>query len=121
MEALEALAARPCRPLPEGSPKLPGDQAQELLATLGKGWAIVGDRLRKTYGFSSFATALAFVNQVGAIADGSDHHPDVMLSWGRAVIELWTHTAGGLSELDFIVAAKVELAAALAPGFKQSV
>jgi len=107
---MDELAARTCRPIPEGTPRLPPDVTRALLAQLGHGWTVVGDRLRKTFRFTSFATAVGFVNQVGAIADADDHHPDVALSWGRVAIELWTHTVGGLSESDFIVAAKLEQA-----------
>jgi len=107
---MEELADRRCRPIPAGTPALPDDQARALCARLGEGWSVAGDRLRKTFRFADFASALAFVNQVGVIADGDDHHPDVHLSWGRAEIELWTHTVGGLSESDFIVAAKIERA-----------
>ncbi|MBE7449337.1 MAG: 4a-hydroxytetrahydrobiopterin dehydratase [Kofleriaceae bacterium] len=108
--ALAELAARTCRPIPTGTPRLPGDAWRALLARLGPGWTVVGDRLRKTFPFPSFGSALAFVNQVGVIADDQDHHPDVHLAWGKAAIELWTHTVGGLSESDFIVAARIERA-----------
>ncbi len=107
---MDALAARTCRPIPTGTPRLASEATTVLLAQLGAGWTVADDRLRKTYPFPSFATALAFVNQVGAIADDQDHHPDVLLGWGKATIELWTHTVGGLSESDFIVAARIEQA-----------
>jgi len=81
-----------------------------LLAELGNGWTVLDNRLRKAYTFTDFAGALAFVNKVGAIAEAEDHHPDVMLSWGRVVIELWTHSVKGLSENDFICAAKFDQA-----------
>ena len=112
MADLEALAARDVRPLPKGSPRLAPDELRSLLVMLGNGWTVVGDRLRKTFTAADFNRALALVNQVGAIADAADHHPDVTLGWGRAGVELWTHTVGGLSELDFVVAARIELAAA---------
>jgi len=115
---MDELAARTCRPIPEGTPRLPPDVTRALLAQLGPGWTVVGDRLRRTYRFTNFATAVGFVNQVGAIADADDHHPDVALSWGRVAVELWTHTVGGLSESDFIVAAKLERAFAGAAGAK---
>lgn len=108
MDALEALAARPCRPLPKGSPALASDEQARLLAVLGTGWTVDGARLRKQYTFPDFAAALAFVNRVGGIAEDADHHPDITLGWGRAGIELWTHTVGGLSDLDFTVAARIE-------------
>ena len=107
---MDDLAARRCQPIPAGTPPLSEARVAELLAQLGDGWAAEAGRLRKTYGFPDFATALQFVNQVGAIADADDHHPDVHLGWGKVVIELWTHTVGGLSDSDFIVAAKIERA-----------
>jgi 4a-hydroxytetrahydrobiopterin dehydratase len=110
MAGMTALHDRTCTPLPKGTPALSADDTARLLDELGGGWAVFENRLRKAYTFSSFATALAFVNKVGVIADEQDHHPDVMLSWGRAVIELWTHTVGGLSENDFICAARFDRA-----------
>jgi 4a-hydroxytetrahydrobiopterin dehydratase len=93
-------------------PALPAAEANALLGELD-GWTIAdGPRLTKTWKFPDFATALAFVNQIGAIADAEDHHPDVALSWGRVGVELWTHAAGGLTENDFIVAAKIDAARA---------
>lgn len=107
---LAELASRSCRPIPDGTPRLSPGETLALLAELGNGWTVVGDRLRRHYAFPSFAAALAFVNRVGAIADACDHHPDVLLGWGKAAIELWTHTVGGLSVSDFIVAARLEQA-----------
>ena len=107
---MTALHDRTCRPLPTGTPALSADDTARLLAELGNGWTVLENRLRKAYSFPSFAAGLAFVNKVGPIADAEDHHPDVMLSWGRVVIELWTHTVGGLSENDFICAAKFDRA-----------
>ena len=91
-------------------PSVAGEEASALLAQLD-GWAIeAGPRLARRWKFPDFATALAFVNRIGAIADAEDHHPDVTLGRGRAGIELWTHAAGGLTENDFIVAAKIDAA-----------
>jgi 4a-hydroxytetrahydrobiopterin dehydratase len=85
-----------------------GDKLKELLSQL-KGWTVVDEHhLTKTYKFKDFAGPLAFVNEVGAIAEAEDHHPDLHLSWGKVAIELWTHKIGGLSESDFILAAKID-------------
>jgi 4a-hydroxytetrahydrobiopterin dehydratase len=93
-------------------PSLSDGEANALLGQLD-GWTIsAGPRLGKTWKFPDFATALAFVNRIGAIADAEDHHPDVALSWGRVGVELWSHAAGGLTENDFIVAAKIDEAKA---------
>ena len=79
------------------------------LARQLRDWEIVdGHHLRKKFKFADFRSALGFVNQVGEIAEAEGHHPDIVLGWGRAEITLWTHAAGGLTENDFIVAAKID-------------
>lgn len=101
------LARKHCTPCREGTPPLGDDEAKRLVAGLD-GWSIEdGPRLARRWKFPDFATALAFVNRIGAIADAEDHHPDVTLGWGRVGVELWTHAAGGLTENDFILAAKI--------------
>jgi len=64
--------------------------------------------LRREYKFPDFATALEFVNRVGALAEEQGHHPDILLAWGKAEITLWTHKVDGLTESDFIMAAKID-------------
>lgn len=107
MSELRARHCTPCRP---GTPALSETSAAALLGELD-GWTIT-DRpvLARTFRFPDFASALAFVNAVGRLADAEDHHPDVHLSWGQATVELWTHAAGGLTENDFILAAKIDAA-----------
>ena len=102
------LADRPIKPLPKGSPALAGDALAALVEELGGGWDAGGGKLRKTFSFPDFKSALRFVDQVGAMADEVDHHPDVELSWGKAAIQIWTHTVGGLAEIDFVFAARCE-------------
>jgi 4a-hydroxytetrahydrobiopterin dehydratase len=105
------LADRPIKPLPKGSPALAGGPLAALLTELGSlsnGWDPAGGKLRKTFTFPDFRSALRFVDQVGAMADEVDHHPDVELSWGKATIQIWTHTVGGLAEIDFVFAARCE-------------
>ena len=102
----EALAARRCRPLPAGTPALDLPACQDYLAQL-PGWALAAGRLHAEYRFPDFARALAFVNAVGALAEAEDHHPDIALSWGKVGVALWTHSVSGLSENDFILAAKI--------------
>lgn len=102
------LARRRCTPCREGMPSLDAASATALLARLD-GWTIEqGPRLARRWRFRDFSSALAFVNRIGAIADGEDHHPDITLAWGRVGVELWTHAARGLTENDFIVAAKFD-------------
>ena len=73
------------------------------------GWDVVDNHhLVKNYKFPNFAQALQFVDSVGAIADEQNHHPDIYLAWGKVKIEIWTHKINGLTESDFIFAAKVD-------------
>lgn len=89
-------------------PRLADDACTRLLGQLD-GWSITaGPRLSGKWKFADFATALAFVNRIGALADAEDHHPDVTLGWGRVGVELWTHVVDGLTENDFILAAKMD-------------
>ena len=82
------------------------------------GWHLTADfgRLHRTHRFRDFAGGLALVNRVGVVADEEDHHPDVLLAWGRLEFTLWTHAANGLTDNDFILAAKIDRLAADAPG-----
>lgn len=86
------------------------EEAQALLSQL-KSWTLSGDArwISKDLTFKDFKEALAFVDKVGAIAEAEGHHPDIQLSWGKVSIELTTHAIKGLSENDFIVAAKIDL------------
>lgn len=94
-------------------PALTREQAAPLLEQLS-GWAIEEaeghDRLVKEFRFKDFLGAVAFVNQITPIAEAEGHHPDLLVGWGRVRVQLWTHTAGGLTENDFILAAKIEKA-----------
>lgn len=105
------LAKRQCVPCRADTPRLTGDPLAALLDELGPDWDLAGDRLRRTFRFPDFASALAFVNRIGEIAEREQHHPDIQLGWGRVSVELWTHAIDGLSENDFIVAAKIGEAA----------
>lgn len=91
-------------------------QAEAMLRELGGDWTIENagyDYLEKTYRFKNFSEALAFVNRVGALAEEQAHHPDVYLAWGRVTLQIWTHKIKGLTESDFVFAAKCERVSAL--------
>jgi len=76
---------------------------------LGAGWRVVeAHHLEKEYTFPDFLTALEFVNRVGELAEEQDHHPDLELSWGRVLVRIWTHKIDGLTESDFVFAARTE-------------
>jgi 4a-hydroxytetrahydrobiopterin dehydratase len=87
--------------------KLTSDDARRRAETL-TGWQLQADRLSKSFRFPDFQQALDFVNRVGAVAEAMGHHPDIHLGWGRADVETWTHDAGGITELDFTLAAKID-------------
>lgn len=81
----------------------------EKLAKELRGWEVVNDHhLRKAYTFEDFAAALRFVNSVGRLAEEQGHHPDICFGWGKAEVTIWTHKVNGLTESDFILAAKID-------------
>jgi 4a-hydroxytetrahydrobiopterin dehydratase len=105
----DELAARRCVPCRGGTQPLRGAALAELLAQLGGGWRAVDEHhLEKQFRFRDFAGALAFANRIGALADEQSHHPDLHVAWGRLVVKIWTHVIDGLSENDFVFAAKVD-------------
>ncbi len=103
----EPLTHRHCAPLPPGTPPLAGEALAALTAALPH-WRIEGRELKREFRFPDFASALAFVNRVGEVAEREQHHPDIALAWGRVVIGTYTHSIGGLSENDFILAATID-------------
>ena len=106
------LADKSCVPCRGGVPPLNAEQRAPLLAQL-TGWQVIAEHhLEKSYTFPDFVSALAFVNRVAVIAEDSGHHPDLHLAWGKVRIEIWTHKIDGLTESDFILAAKCDRALA---------
>lgn len=104
------LSKKHCIPCKGGIPPLKGEALTSLLAQLGEGWKVVNEHhLEKTYLFKNFKEALAFTNQVGALAEQEGHHPDILLAYGKVTIQLWTHKIDGLTESDFILAAKCDI------------
>jgi 4a-hydroxytetrahydrobiopterin dehydratase len=102
------LAKKQCVPCRGGVPALRGVELKSLLDQLS-GWQAVREHhLHKDYSFPDFTTALAFVNRIGALAESEGHHPDIFLSWGKVGIDIWTHKIDGLTESDFILAAKID-------------
>ncbi len=102
------LAEKTCVSCHGGVPPLTHAQSAALLREVN-GWEVVENHhLVKTYKFRNFAQALGFVNRVGAIAEEQNHHPDIFLAWGKVKIEIWTHKIDGLTESDFIFAAKLD-------------
>lgn len=102
------LADKHCVPCRGGVPPLAGSRLDDLKAQLA-GWEVVREHhLEKTYTFPDFQKALGFVNRAGAIAEEEGHHPDLYLSWGKVGVQIWTHKIDGLTESDFILAAKMD-------------
>ena len=103
------LAARRCVPCRGDTPPLRGEAAAALLAQLGPGWRIADEHhLEKEFRFRDFREALGFVNRLGEVAEQEFHHPDLQLAWGRVRVEIWTHKIRGLTESDFVMAAKAD-------------
>jgi len=104
------LSQKKCVPCSKKYPPLKGDTLKSLFAQLGPGWKLMDEHhLEKEYRFRNFQEALDFTNKVGAIAQEEGHHPDIYLAWGLVKLSLWTHKIDGLSENDFILAAKCDL------------
>ena len=103
------LASKQCVPCKGGVPPLEGAQLHTLHERLGSAWKLVDDHhLAKEYRFANFREALDFTNRVGEMAEEQGHHPDIELSWGRVKLLVWTHKIDGLTESDFIWAAKAD-------------
>ena len=105
----EPLHQKKCIPCKGNIPPLKGKELASLLTQLAKGWEIIDEHhLRKEFLFPNFQKALEFTNGVGKIAEEEGHHPDIHLSWGKVVLEIWTHKIHGLTESDFILASKCD-------------
>ncbi|HZO86535.1 MAG TPA: 4a-hydroxytetrahydrobiopterin dehydratase [Verrucomicrobiae bacterium] len=108
---LEDLAGQVCVACKGGVPPLKGDALQKLATQLDNQWQVVQEHhLEKEFKFKDFRGALDFTNRVGALAEQQNHHPDIYLAWGKVKITLWTHKIDGLTESDFVMAAKIEKA-----------
>jgi 4a-hydroxytetrahydrobiopterin dehydratase len=102
------LASKTCVPCKGGVPPLAGKDLEALAKQVPQWKVMNGHHIMKTFTFPDFRQALAFVNKVGEIAEQQGHHPDILLSWGKAEITTWTHKIDGLTESDFILAAKID-------------
>jgi 4a-hydroxytetrahydrobiopterin dehydratase len=114
---VSGLADRACVPCRGGVAPLDDAQISPLLAQLGPGWHVVERPDEKrgpvklltcTYRFDNFAAAMQAALRIGEMAEQQQHHPDLHVSWGRLAVEIWTHKIGGLTESDFIFAAKCD-------------
>lgn len=106
---MEPLAMKECIPCKGGVPPLKGAQLQPLFSQLESGWQLIDEHhLEREWQFKDFREALRFTNQIGEIAEREGHHPDIFLSWGNVKVSIFTHKIDGLTESDFILAAKLD-------------
>ena len=102
------LAGRTCVPCKGGTPPLKGEELDVLRRQLPEWEVIEEHHLKRVYRFKNFREALDFVNKVGNLAEEHGHHPDISFGWGYAKVTVWTHKIDGLTESDFVFAAKVD-------------
>jgi 4a-hydroxytetrahydrobiopterin dehydratase len=106
---MSALAEKECVPCKGGVPALQGAELSRLAGELSGGWQVLGgQKLEKKYKFQNFREALEFTNRVGELAEQQNHHPDIYLAWGEVKLTIWTHKINGLTESDFVLAAKAD-------------
>jgi 4a-hydroxytetrahydrobiopterin dehydratase len=105
---MSGLAEKTCIPCRGGVPPLTDQEIKPLMKQVDK-WDVVNNHhIEKEFKFKDFKTALDFTNTAGAIAEEQGHHPDIYLAWGKVKITIWTHKIDGLTESDFILAAKID-------------
>jgi len=115
--AMSELASRECVPCKGGVPPLEGETLRVLLRLLGGGWRTVHDHhLEKEFVFPDFRSALEFTDDIGELSERQGHHPDIHLAWGKVRVEIWTHKIDGLTESDFVLAAKIDQLQIPSPG-----
>ena len=106
---MKALAEKQCVPCKAGVAPLKGKALEQLAAELNAGWRVVeGHHLEKEYRFANFREALDFTNRIGELAEAQGHHPDIYLAWGKVRLTVCTHSINGLTESDFVLAAKAD-------------
>ena len=103
------LTEKKCVPCEGGVEPLTGEKLEEYARLIDGDWSIVDEHhLVREFSFADFVTALEFTNRAGEIAEEEGHHPDILVSYGKAVVTIWTHAIDGISENDFILAAKID-------------
>lgn len=103
------LLQKHCVPCEGGMPPLPDNEEDKLLKKV-PGWFLIRDgthRISRQFTFKNFKDAMRFVNHVADLAENEGHHPDIKIVWNKVQLDLFTHAVGGLSENDFIMAAKI--------------
>lgn len=106
---MSGLTGKKCAPCEQGTPPLTKEQYEPLLRQLKLDWEVIeGKKIKHEFKFENYLEGLDFANKVGKLAEEQDHHPNIHIYYKRVVIDLTTHNIGGLSENDFILAAKIE-------------
>ena len=106
---MSTLASGTCVPCRGGVPPLKGEELHTFMRQLGGGWELVGEhRLEKEYSFKGFRNPFEFVKRVGEMSEEQEHHGDIHLAWAKVKLTIWTHKIDGLTENDFIWAAKAD-------------
>jgi|SRR5271156_6404005 len=106
-----SLSEKKCLPCSGETPPLKDREVEELRQQLDQRWKVEGQKLSCSFQFDNFLKPMRFAKRVADIAEDQQHHPDLMVRWGELRIDLWTHAINGLSESDFILAAKIDKAA----------
>ena len=104
----EDLASQTCVPCRGGVAPMKGAELQQILQQVPQWKAVNEHHITRAFTFPDFKQALALVNRVGEVAEQQGHHPDILLKWGKVEITLWTHKIDGLTQSDFIMAAKID-------------
>jgi 4a-hydroxytetrahydrobiopterin dehydratase len=104
------LASKRCKPCEGGVPPLTATAVSDLMQGLHADWKLSADgkSISRAFEFSNFYKTIGFVNAAAWVANTEDHHPDLEVTYGRCIVRWWTHAAGGLTENDFICAAKID-------------
>jgi len=104
-----SLHEKKCIPCEKGASPLQGEALKSLYSHISPEWELVNEHhLYRSYKFKNFSEALSFTNKIGELAEAEGHHPDIELSWGKVILKLFTHKIDGLTDADFIFAAKCD-------------
>lgn len=104
----ESLARERCVELPAGTPPLTDDEVRELAGQVSRDWRVGDGSISRAFAFKSFNAAFGLATRIALLAESQNHHPDLEVGWGRLVVRLSTHSVGGLSRNDFIMAARID-------------
>jgi 4a-hydroxytetrahydrobiopterin dehydratase len=104
----ESLARERCVELRAGTPALTGEQARLLAGAIAREWKVEGAEIRREFTLKTFNAAFGLATRIALLAESQNHHPELEVAWGRLVVRLTTHSVGGLSRNDFIMAARID-------------